>query len=84
MTSPALEFPFADIAVALKIEANILADRAQDVETTALRIGLSPPVAARIVAERRRQADLVAAAHRIIYALMPVEGTISAVISEGT
>lgn len=84
MTASALEFPFADVAVALKLAANDAADRAFDLEIVAHRIGLSRPVTERIVADRRRQAALIAHAHVIIKALMPVEATVRAVIEAGS
>ena len=72
--------PFADIAVALSIEARELARRAEDVEHRAIAIGLSASATGRVIFESRRQAELIGEAHRIIKALMPVEGTVRAVM----
>lgn len=75
-----LEFPFADIAVALRLATNrAVLDRQQD-EHTAHAIGLFPATAAHIVEDRQRQADLLAEAHRIIRELIPVEHTIRAML----
>lgn len=76
--------PFADIVVALGIEARELARRAEDVEHRATAIGLSAGATGRVIFESRRQAELIGEAHRIFRALMPVEGTVRAVIAEGT
>lgn len=74
--------PFADIAVALNIQARDLAMRAEDCEQVGNAIGLFPATVDRLVAERRRQAELVADAYHIIRALMPVEQTTRAVIDQ--
>lgn len=73
---------FADIAVALKLQANELSDRAKDCEIVAGRIGLTPAVAAHVISERRDQAELIGEAHRIIYALIGCEETIRSVMGE--
>lgn len=72
--------PFADIAVALRIEANELAYRAEDTEHVATAIGLFPATRAHVIAERRRQAELIGDAYRVIRALMAVENTVRAVM----
>lgn len=74
--------PFADIAVALKLQARDLAMRTTDIEHVANSIGLFPATAARVVGEHRRQAELVADAYRIMRALMPVEQTMLAIIEQ--
>lgn len=74
---------FAEIAVALKIQADDLVDRAQHAETLAARIGLTPAVADRIIGERRKQAELVGRAHRIFKTLARFEPIIGLVIKKG-
>lgn len=72
--------PFADIAVALGIQARELAQRAESNEQVAIAIGLFPNTTAHLIAEWRRQAELVGEAHRLVLALLPVENTIRAAI----
>ena len=74
--------PFADIAAALKTQANMLAERATNVERVATTIGLSPGAVGRVIFDTRKQADMIAEAHRIITALTPVESTVRAVMGE--
>lgn len=74
--------PFADIAVALRIEASELSRRAEIDEQTSAEIGLFEATRQHIIAERRRQAELIAEAYRLVRALMPVEHTVRAVIRE--
>lgn len=76
-----IDASFADIAVALKIQADYLAERSEDAEVLAARIGLTPCVAARIIGERRRQAELIGAAHGIFKALSAVEGEAKAMVA---
>jgi hypothetical protein len=75
-----LEFPFADIAVALKIATDRAVRDRQETEHVAHAIELFPPTASHVIAERQRQADLLAEAHRIIRGLMAVEHTIRAML----
>jgi hypothetical protein len=72
---------FDDIALALKLQANLAADHARDLEIVACRIGLTPKAIASVIGNRRLQADLVAEAYRIFRALAPVENTVRAVIA---
>lgn len=74
---------FAEIAVALHIAARDAVIVAERDEHTAHAIGLFPRTAEHIVTTRKRQAELIGEAHRIFMALMPVEGTVRAVISAG-
>ena len=76
--------PFADIAVALSIQASDLELRAFDADKTAREIGLFANTREHIVDERRNQAALIRDAYHVIRALMPLENTIKAVIEEGT
>lgn len=71
---------FAEIAVALKIEADHLHSAAQNAETLAARIGLTPAVADRIIEQQRRHAELVGRAHRIFKSLSRFEPIIGLVI----
>ena len=75
--------PFADIAVALSIEARELALKAEDAEHVSAAIGLFETTREHVIAERKRQAELIGDAYRVIRALMPLENTIKAVIEEG-
>jgi len=61
--------PFADIAVALKTQAGVLAAQASELERIAIDIGLSPGAIDRMVFPARRQAELIGRAHYIIKAL---------------
>lgn len=70
--------PFADIAVALGIQARELAQRAEHNEQVAAAIGLFPNTQAHLNAEWRRQAELIGEAHRLVMALIPIENTIRA------
>ncbi len=74
--------PLADIAVALKLQANDMADRTKDAEITAARIGLSPCVSAHLISERRRQAELIGDAYHLIRALLAIENTLLAVVQQ--
>ena len=75
--------PFADIAVALSIQASDLELRAFDADKTARAIGLFENTREHIVDERQRQAALMRDAYQVFRALMPLENTIKAVIEEG-
>lgn len=72
---------FAEIAVALQLQARDLAWRAEDAEHAALSIGLFPVTAAHLLAERRRQALLVGAAHLFFKAMIPVEAEVKALLA---
>jgi hypothetical protein len=74
---------FDDIAVALKLQANLAADHALDLEIVCYRISLTNSAVRNVVQPRKLQAELVAEAYRIIRALSPVENTIRAIISAG-
>jgi hypothetical protein len=69
-------YHFADIAVALKLQADGLAESTENAEILAARIGLSGSAAARVIGERRRQAELVGAGHRLVKALIPFESVL--------
>lgn len=71
--------PFADIAVVIGIQARELAHRADQNEQVAIQIGLFPNTTAHLVAEWRKQADIMGEAHRLVLALLPIEHTIRAV-----
>jgi hypothetical protein len=73
---------FADIAVALKLHANDLAERANNVEVTAGRIGLSPAIAQHLLDERRRQAELVGKAHELVKALISIEAPVRCLLND--
>lgn len=73
---------FEDIAVALKIQANVAADRAHDLEIICHRIQLNGVGLRHVIQPHKQQAELVAEAYRIIRALVPVENTIRAIIGE--
>lgn len=75
--------PFADIAVALRLEANELARAAEEAEITAVFIGLSDGAKDRVVREKRAQAALVGDAFKLMRGLMPMENTIRAVLDRG-
>lgn len=79
----AVEFPFADVAAALKTQANEHADAANDIELTALQVGLSQGATLRCKSQAQRRADLLAYAHHVFVALLPVEHTIKAIIAAG-
>jgi hypothetical protein len=73
---------FADIAVALKLQANELAARVDHCERTAHDIKLSRLSADLAIAECRTQADLVKLAHEIIKGLIPVEAAVRSLIND--
>lgn len=74
---------FDEIAVALNVAARDAVLVAERDEVVAHRIGLFENTAKHIIADRKRHAELLGEAHRIIRALTPVEATIRAVISIG-
>lgn len=73
--------PFAEIAVALGVQARELAHRAEQNEHVAHAIGLFPATTNDLVKGWRRDAELLGEAHRLLLALMPVEETVRAVIT---
>lgn len=74
---------FDEIALALKIQANLAADHARDLEIVCRRIALTNGAEALVVQPHRLQAALVAEAYQIIRALTPVENTVRAIIAAG-
>lgn len=73
--------PFADIAQALERQARELVNTAEELEHVGAAIGLSPALLDHIVADRRREAELIGAAFRLVRDLAPVENTIRQIVA---
>jgi len=72
---------FAEMSVALWLQAQSEHERQQRLEQIAARIGLSPSVASRIVADESRHTACIVRAYEIFRALIPHEKAVMALIS---
>jgi hypothetical protein len=74
---------FAEMSVALWLQAHSEHERQQRLEQIAARIGLSPSIASKIVADESRHTACVVKAYEIFKALIPHEKAVMALIDGG-